>query len=72
MLDVGPDLGYVGRALGRGGTDGDGLNEELVAASSVCWRILLHRLEENLDLDIAVGLDAAGVGAHAVSGGVDG
>jgi hypothetical protein len=67
-FNAGPDLRDREALCGVGG-DGDGLDEELVFAADVKGRVLLHGLEENLDFDMAGGLDAAGVWAHAVPGG---
>lgn len=36
---------YIGKLLVA--SDGDGLNEELVAASGIEWRLLLHRLQKD-------------------------
>ena len=66
-LNARPDL-RDSEAVGSVGGDSDGLNEELVFAADVERRVLLHGLEENLDFDIAGGLDAAGVGSYTVSG----
>ena len=69
-LDASPDLGDAG-AFGGVGGDGDGLDEEFVFAADVEGRVLFHGLEQDLDLDGAGRLDAARVGAHAVSGRVE-
>lgn len=66
-LNARPDLGDS-LAVGSVGGDGDGLDEELVFAANVERRVLLHGLEENLDFDMARGLDTAGVGSYAVPG----
>lgn len=55
-------------ALGGVGGDGDRLDEELVFAAGVEGRVLLHGLQEDLDLHGARGLDATRVWAHAVPG----
>ena len=67
-LDVGPDLRDVAGFCELGCGDGDGLDEEFVAAAGVGGGIFFHCLEEDLDFDATGGVDAAGVGADAVSG----
>jgi hypothetical protein len=49
--------------------DEDRLDEELVAALCVWRRVLLHGLEEDLDLYIFAGFNASAVRAHTVSAG---
>lgn len=64
-LDVAPDGAGVGGV--GGGVDGDGLDEELVAAAGVGGRVLFHGLQQDLDFDSGFGRDFARVGAYAVS-----
>jgi len=64
LLNVGPDLSDI--AVLGGSTDGDGLNQELVAAASVRRRVVLHGLKKYLDLDMLARLNATGVWADAV------
>ena len=68
LLDIRPDLADVA-AVGRagGGGDGDGLDEEFVAAAGVGRGLFFHCLQEDLHFHRAGGFDAAGVGADAVS-----
>lgn len=67
LLDVRPDCADVAAVGSRGRRrDGNGLDQELVSAASVRGRLLFHCLQQDLDFDIAAGLDAATVGADAV------
>jgi hypothetical protein len=49
------------------GCDRNGLNQELVSAFGIRGRFLLHRLQENGDLNLLSRLDATRVRADAVS-----
>jgi hypothetical protein len=49
------------------GCDRNGLDQELVSAFGIRGRLLLHRLQENGDLDLLPRLDATRVWADAVS-----
>jgi hypothetical protein len=64
VTDQGADVGEF-----LVGCDKNRLDEELVAALCVRWRVLLHGLEKDLDLYIFAGLNASAVGAHTVSAG---
>ena len=47
-------------------SDSDRLNEELVFAARIGGRLLLHRLQEDRDLDFMAGLDTTRVWSDAV------
>lgn len=49
------------------GGDRNGLNQELISAFGIRGRLLLHRLQENCDLDLLPRLDATRIWADAVS-----
>jgi hypothetical protein len=56
--------GVIGELLISG--DGCGLDQELVTASGVGSRVLLHSLEQNRDIEALTGLDAACIWSDTV------
>ena len=66
LLDITPDLADIVAVVAR--ADGDGLDEELVAATRVGRWVVFHGLQQDLYLHILPGVDAAGVWADAISG----